>query len=274
MDLAMNDGASTTTSNVMTWQANGNVGIGTTAPISRLDVNGTVGTAVRTSSVSTTTSNDFTVLMTTSGTSVTLEAPTNVARRIMAIKNTSSGTVSVVGNIDGNSSTTFILLSKEAIEIQSDGTTWQIIAKYASPVPLAVSTQLNPVSIPSGVNTLLTSYTNVSDASNGAWNASTGIFTCNKAGLYRFEIRVMFSLNTWTQGNEVNAQFIRNGVEANSASWFAASTYNQYAFSGHNILTINLAVGDTIQARIWHNAPGARTTYIAQFSNFSIAEIR
>ncbi len=36
LDLAMNDGNGVATSNVMTWQANGNVGIGTTAPISSL----------------------------------------------------------------------------------------------------------------------------------------------------------------------------------------------------------------------------------------------
>ncbi|WGK95081.1 MULTISPECIES: beta strand repeat-containing protein [Flavobacterium] len=34
LDLAMNDGDGVATSNIMTWQANGNVGIGTTAPIS------------------------------------------------------------------------------------------------------------------------------------------------------------------------------------------------------------------------------------------------
>ena len=36
LDLAMNDGDGVATNNVMTWQANGNVGIGTTAPISAL----------------------------------------------------------------------------------------------------------------------------------------------------------------------------------------------------------------------------------------------
>lgn len=40
LDLAMNDGDGVATSNVMTWQANGNVGIGTTAPTSKLEVNG------------------------------------------------------------------------------------------------------------------------------------------------------------------------------------------------------------------------------------------
>ncbi|MHA8066659.1 beta strand repeat-containing protein [Aquirufa sp. ROCK2-A2] len=40
MDLAMNDGGSTTTSNIMTWQANGYVGISTTTPAYNLDVLG------------------------------------------------------------------------------------------------------------------------------------------------------------------------------------------------------------------------------------------
>ena len=40
LDLALSDGAGTTTSNVMTWQANGSVGIGTTAPVNNLDVVG------------------------------------------------------------------------------------------------------------------------------------------------------------------------------------------------------------------------------------------
>ncbi|OAZ05185.1 hypothetical protein [Flavobacterium succinicans] len=42
LDLAMNDGAGVTTSNVMTWQANGNVGIGTTAPAAQLHTTGSV----------------------------------------------------------------------------------------------------------------------------------------------------------------------------------------------------------------------------------------
>jgi hypothetical protein len=39
LDLAMNDGDGPNTSNVMTWQANGNVGIRNTAPTATLDVN-------------------------------------------------------------------------------------------------------------------------------------------------------------------------------------------------------------------------------------------
>lgn len=38
LDLDLNDGSSIATSNVMTWQANGNVGIGTTAPATRLEI--------------------------------------------------------------------------------------------------------------------------------------------------------------------------------------------------------------------------------------------
>lgn len=40
LDLALNDGEGVATNNVMTWQANGRVGIGTTAPTTNLDVVG------------------------------------------------------------------------------------------------------------------------------------------------------------------------------------------------------------------------------------------
>jgi hypothetical protein len=40
LDLALKDGVGTASTNVMTWNANGNVGIGATAPTQRLDVNG------------------------------------------------------------------------------------------------------------------------------------------------------------------------------------------------------------------------------------------
>lgn len=40
LDLALNDGNGLTTTNIMTWNASGNVGIGTTAPTSKLEVNG------------------------------------------------------------------------------------------------------------------------------------------------------------------------------------------------------------------------------------------
>lgn len=46
LDLAMNDGSSTNTSHVMTWQANGFVGIGTTAPNSPLHIQNSSATSL------------------------------------------------------------------------------------------------------------------------------------------------------------------------------------------------------------------------------------
>lgn len=251
----------------------GNIGINTGNPLSRLDINGSFGALIRTSASNTTTSNDYTLLMTTANTVATLEAPTNISKRIMFIKNTSNGAVSVTGHIDGTASTTIVLLSKESIKVQSDGTTWQVLAKYNSANPIAVSTQMNSVSIPTGTNTNVTSYTNVLDTSNGAWNAATGIFTCNKAGLYRLEFRAMFYETMWGQGQECRTIFYKNNILYKQSSWFASSTYTQYAFTGHNFCLINLAVGDQVKVVLWHNVGAPRTIFNAEYNTFLINEV-
>ncbi|MHA8051865.1 hypothetical protein V7S79_12205, partial [Aquirufa sp. ROCK-SH2] len=252
----------------------GNVGIGTNIPASKLEVNGTLGGFVRTSSVSTTTSNDFTLLMTGAGTTVTLEAPTSVNKRIMVIKNTSTGIVTVTGHLDGTASTSIVLISKESIEIQSDGSTWQILAKYNSTNPLSVTAQLNPVSIAHNTVQYLASFTNVSDNSQGAWNASTGVYTSNKTGTYRIEFRAMMASASWNQNAELALVIEKNGVTLNNASWFAPFTGTQYAFSGYGYATTQLAVGDKIRLALYQASGTAKTTYNMQFNVFSIYEIR
>ncbi|MBS1643536.1 MAG: hypothetical protein JST36_00725, partial [Bacteroidetes bacterium] len=101
--------------------------VGTTTPNSGLDVNSSVGAAIRTTSASTTLGDDDYTLIVQTGSSITITLPaasSSNARRIYNIINSSGGSITVGAflNYAGASTTTISNASK--ITIQSDGSDW------------------------------------------------------------------------------------------------------------------------------------------------------
>jgi hypothetical protein len=151
LDLAMNDGGSTTTSNIMTWQANGNIGIGTTSPAYNLDINGTAKIA--------------TLPAITNATSVLVPDPTTgqvSAQTLANIKNTEWYTTGTTTDAGGDKSGDIYRSGKLGIGI--------------SPVSnLHVYTATN-TSIPSTAATTASTVPLIKLQSS---NTSLGMFTAN-----------------------------------------------------------------------------------------------
>jgi hypothetical protein len=109
---------------------NGNVGIGTTNPTSKLQVNGSFSSAYIAKTANyTLTLNDYTVDCTTGTFTITLPTAIGITGRIYNVKNTGTGVITVDGDgtetIDGE--LTISLYQWDSITIQSTNTGWIII---------------------------------------------------------------------------------------------------------------------------------------------------
>jgi hypothetical protein len=169
------------------------------------------------------------------------------------------------------------------IFIASDGSSWTYKTSttsystyvYPTTIPRGVTVQANSASIPSGPLTALTSFaTPVMNTSSGAWNTTTGVYTVNRAGIYRIDFRAMFANASFTVGGEIAAQIQRNGVTIYNASNFIERTATQYGMSGHAYATLQCAVGNTLRVLLYQNSGGARTLYAPTFNVLTIIEIR
>ena len=116
----------------MTIKSDGKVGIGTEAPNSTIQVNGSMALPIRSGGTTTLTAADYTHIS-SSGAVVTLPSAVGIKGRVYIIKNDGSGSSSVKPaageKIDGKLGT-FTLQKKQVGQIQSDGTDWWIIAEH------------------------------------------------------------------------------------------------------------------------------------------------
>lgn len=118
-------GGSNTTNERMRIDGNGNLGIATNAPASKLDVNGSAGLGiVTTSSNLTLDETNYTVIITGGTPAITLPAASTCARRIYIIVNHTlfGRTISAYLNFSGVSDTS--VGGSSSITIQSNGTNW------------------------------------------------------------------------------------------------------------------------------------------------------
>jgi hypothetical protein len=103
----------------------GSVGIATSSPTSTLDVNGSVGYAITTTTANITLGNsNYTVIITGGTPTITLPAASSNTRKIFMIVNETgtSRTISTYLNFSGTGTTT--IAANSSITVQTDGTNW------------------------------------------------------------------------------------------------------------------------------------------------------
>jgi hypothetical protein len=128
--------------------------------------------------------------------------------------------------------------------------------------------------IPTSTLTQITQYNATAsiDTSAGAWNASTGVFTCKKPGYYDVRMTFASSNLSWTSTWWGTAEIRKNNVyNAQHQTLFYPSWAGASVNIGPVQNVVPLAVGDTLDFRVYHTF-GSSIPTAAVF--MSIHEIR
>jgi hypothetical protein len=114
-------------------------------------------------------------------------------------------------------------------------------------------------SIPNQQVTTITGWTNTVVSTGSAWNASTGIFTCPRAGWYRLRGAVSYATNNATVGREFNVIVSVNGGN-NYTGWTFKQTADTVIVTPTPVEAIHfLNVNDTVQIRTYHDSQASRS---------------
>ena len=122
--------------------------------------------------------------------------------------------------------------------------------------------------------TRITNFSNNVAINAGEWNATTGIFTATKAGIYAVSASIqMASINT-SNAFEISLTINKSGVVASVGRFFnnTSTTWNQFPPSVQTNTIVQLNVGDTIDMGVWQNSGSNWNTYTSGTS-FTIQEL-
>jgi hypothetical protein len=99
-----------------------------------------------------------------------------------------------------------------AFAVGTAGATWRGIEPPNTNVPIYVQAGNNSgQTIPTAAVTTITNWTTSVNTLPSAWNATTGVFTCPRAGWYRLRGSVTYATNTGAAGTEFNTILSVNG---------------------------------------------------------------
>ena len=255
----------------------GMIGIGTNNPVSKLDVQGSLGLEVDTITTSTTLNDTHNIVLAdnTVDVTVTLPAASSNTDKTYYIMKTDSGTAIVT--IDGNGAetingqTTVVLyIQYDAIRIVSDGSNWFIISDELRP-HMVKMTRDAAQSIPDSATTTIEFDNTVFDI-GGLADLANNKATIRRAGKYM--IAAGMGLANIDDNERVELTIFRNVASEFNVKIYSTGTDNTMGLVSTNFL--DLVVGDDIFLKVAHTEGAAQNT-LTELPNkprISIVEIR
>lgn len=121
----------------------------------------------------------------------------------------------------------------------------------------------------------VTGWTNIYTQNAAEWNAAAGVFTATKAGTYLVSANLTYSDKaSGIVGNVVNVQVVKNATAQAVSTMPAETTAVTLKGTGTATAVVNVAAGNTISIRTYHNL-GSAANLIATvgLNNVTIQEI-
>jgi hypothetical protein len=130
-------------------------------------------------------------------------------------------------------------------------------------------------SVPSGAATYLTNMTTVSNTAGGAWDASLGEFTVQRAGWYTITAALHFEAgNTAANTSEVLWLMKNGGLLRGTSTWHEVAVTGVFKSASAVTTSAYLSIGDKIRTLVVQDGGSTRTIGNALRNFFNIVENR
>jgi hypothetical protein len=107
---------------------------------------------------------------------------------------------------------------------------------------------------------IVTGWTNLTTQNATEWNPTTGVFTATKSGTYLVSSNLTYAAKSANQsGNVSNVSVFKNSTAQSISTIAALNTASVIRAMGTAIAIVNLAIGDTITIRTYHDLVGTAT---------------
>ena len=143
--------------------------------------------------------------------------------------------------------------------IKNSSTNYDTIWTGTTPT-LVQATNTSGQSISNSTTTIVTNWTNIYTQNATEWNATTGVFTATKAGTYLVSSNLTYAAKSANQsGNISNVSVFKNTTAQSTSTMAALNTASIIRGMGTSVSIVNLAIGDTISIRTFHDLVGTAT---------------